>query len=165
MPLLADCKKADALVDQRQMPEGACWYAGHVNPWLNWGQVVNKRNEKKKSIATCCAAQFLVELLKHLACWPLSFFPWRQQHALGRGRYIIIYQLCMCFRSLNTKVVITKGKCFPFGISYFWLIRHFSALLARACVEDEECFTRESGRKGCILGLANRRTTRKAQTQ
>ena len=24
MPLLADCKKADALFNQKQMPEGAC---------------------------------------------------------------------------------------------------------------------------------------------
>ena len=155
MPLFADCKKADALFDQKQMPEGAFWYAGHVNPWLNWGQVVNKCDEKKnKHCNMLCspipgwAAQTL-----GMYCWPLSsFFPWLQQHALEQGRYIIIKQLWMCFRSFNTKVVTTRGKCFAVGISYFWLIRHYFAFLARACVEDEDGFTRESGRKCCILG-------------
>ena len=94
----------------------------------------------------------------------VCFFPWLQQNALEQGSNIIINQLWMCFWSFNTKAVITRGKCFPFEISYFWLIRHYSAFLARACVEDELRSVLQ-GKAAVNAASLVRHSTRKAQTQ
>ena len=94
----------------------------------------------------------------------VCFFPWLQQNALEQGSNIIINQLWMYFRSFNGKVAIIRGKCFPFEISYFWLIRHYSAFLARACVEDELRSVLQ-GKAAVNAASLVRHSTRKAQTQ